>query len=626
MSTSLRGTTMMAMLVLTAAATGVSAQAGLVDHGAAVPLAERRGVVATRTPDGKQVVVACSLDLSPRPWVLVTDLDTGVTTQVFMPEGTPNSPPYGSLLGSNGKFYTCEGATFLELDLATREFTFHAAPVAGQCYLGFTEGPDGRVYAGSCSGCHLICFDPKTRELKDYGRLDPVQQYPSHLAVDSAGWVYAGIGTARHNIVAFNPATGERRQLIPEADRQIGTAVVCPGADGKAYGEFKDSHFQLFAGQATPITKEQMGPRAAVHNIGWGTILSDLPDGRRVRAYNMEQKWLEVEDTQTKTVNKLTFDYQSEGTHLRVLAGGPDGLVWGSSAHPSFACTFDPRTRKLEVKPGGQAWKSIAFQGPYVMGNEYTGGRLWLYDTRQPWTTPGTEATNNPRLLKTYAPDINVPVGALAYPDGKHLLMSGEPGYGYLGGGIGIYNVETNESQLLTHRQLIPDHSVQTMAALPDGNVICGTTVAGGHGTVAAAKEGVLFVLDWPTKQVAYQLVPVPGSSSIAALHVGSDGLVYGLASPATFFVFDPKEKRVVRSQALPDCGGAVFGSALLPDGQGHLLTVLSGGVVRVTQREFAVEKLAAPPATITGGTALVGGRVYFAIGSHLWSYALTGG
>jgi len=612
-------------IVVMLTATGALAQQGFVDHGAAVPLAERRGVVATQAPDGSNLAIACSLDLSPRPWILVTDLDGGETTQQYMPEGTPNSAPYASLLSGNGRFYTCEGATFLEFDLAAREFTYHAVPVPGQSYLSFTEVPGGPIYAGSHPGTNLICFDPETREITDYGRLDPEQQYLSHLAVDNAGWVYGGIGTARHNIVAFNPATGERRPLIAEEDREIGTASVYPGADGRVYGRFKDSYFLLFEGVATAVTEAEMGERAPIHNIYWGDVLSAFPDGRRVRAYSLEQKWLEVESPDAEEVRRISFDYESEGTYLRVLAGSPDGLVYGCSAHPSFACIFDPATQAIEImQPGHQAWKSIAFQGPYVMGNHYGGGKLWLYDTRRPWTGPGSEETDNPRLVAQYAPDINVPVGALAHPDGRHLLMSGEPGYGYLGGGIGIYDIETDESLLLTHHDLIPDHSVQSMAALPDGNVICGTTVAGGHGTRATATEAVLFILDWQTKQVTYQTVPVPGSTSLAALHVGPDGVVHGLASPATFFVFDPARGEVLQTQALDDSGRAVFGDALVPDGQGHLYTVLSEGIVRITLQGFAVEKLATPPASITGGVAVVGGRIYFASGSHLWSYDLS--
>jgi len=589
-----------------------------------VPLAEKRGVVATQAPDGSHLAIACSLDLSPRPWMLVTDLDTGETEQVYMPEGTPNSAPYASLLSSNGRFYTCEGPTFLEFDLAAREFTFHAMPVRGQSYLSFTEVPGGPIYCGSHPGTNLVRFNPETREIEDLGRLDDEQQYLSHLAVDSSGWVYGGIGTARHNIVAFDPATGERRGLIAEEDRQIGTASVYPGADGKVYGQFKEDRFLLFEGRATPTAKEEMGPRAPINNIYWGTVLSVFWDDRRVRAYNLEEKWLEVEGPGEGETRRIEFDYESEGTYLRVLAGGLDGVIYGCSAHPSFAFTFHPGTQQFDVKPGRQAWKSIAFQGRYVMGNHYGGGKLWLYDTTRPWTGPGSEESDNPRLVVQYAPDINVPVGALAHPDGVHLLMSGRPGYGYLGGGIGIYNIETGESLLLRHEELIPHHSIQAMAALPDGDVICGTTIAGGHGTRATGTEGVLFILDWQTKTVTYQTVPVSGSPSIAALHADEDGLVYGVATASTFFVCDPEKQEVVQSQALEDCGSPVFGGGLLmPDGQGNLYTVLSQGIMRITMDGFTIERLATPPTSATGGMALVDGRVYFSIGSHLWSYGL---
>jgi hypothetical protein len=115
----------------------------------------------------------------------------------------------------------------------------------------------------------------------------------------------------------------------------------------------------------------------------------------------------------------------------------------------------------------------------------------------------------------------------------------------------------------------------------------------------------------------------VPGSSTVAALHVGPDGLVYGLAAPATFFAFDPAQREVLRTEPVPDCGAAVFGDLLVPDGNGYLYSVLSQGIMRVTMKGLEIEELAAPQANITGGVAVVDGRIYFAIGSHLWSYAL---
>ena len=81
----------------------------------------------------------------------------------------------------------------------------------------------------------LISYDPKTKETKDHGRMDDKEQYLSNLACDDAGWVYCGIGTARHNTVAYSPGTGEKRQIVPDESRGIRTGLVQRGTDGKAY-------------------------------------------------------------------------------------------------------------------------------------------------------------------------------------------------------------------------------------------------------------------------------------------------------------------------------------------------------------------------------------------------------
>ena len=144
--------TAMAAGALFLSAAAVMAQTGFTDHGVGTPLAERRGVVATRDANGKYVAVACSTDLSPRRWLLVTDIDSGDTTQVWCPEGVPTEGPYGSLLASNGRFYTGAGRTLLEFDVTARDWTFHGIPVPGaSAYLRLIEGPDGLIY-GTAGG------------------------------------------------------------------------------------------------------------------------------------------------------------------------------------------------------------------------------------------------------------------------------------------------------------------------------------------------------------------------------------------------------------------------------------------------------------------------------------------
>jgi len=114
----------------------------------------------------------------------------------------------------------------------------------------------------------------------------------------------------------------------------------------------------------------------------------------------------------------------------------------------------------------------------------------------------------------------------------------------------------------------------------------------------------------------------VPGDPNLVSLEVGVDGLVYGLSSNSTLFVFAPDRKQVMQRQGLAAYGG-VPRQALHGAPDGSLYALLSAAIVRITPATLAVEKLATPPVSISAGGALADGRLYFASGAHLWSYSL---
>jgi len=741
----------------------------LIDHGVAVPLAESRGAVATEDANGNSLAICCSLDMSPRGWILVTDIDSEESTQVWYPEGVPNSAPYGSVLAKTGKFYTAASRHLLEFDPTTRDWSWHGVPSPdASAYLRIIEAPDGTIWGGDVYRAGLISFDPDTRETKDHGRLDEAQKYLSSLAVDDSGWLYGGIGTQLGNIVAYNPETGEKIQIPDQDQRKVGSASVYRGTDGKVYGKatLKSGvvNYRLFAGKAEVIEAGDVVAKEPSGDIGWGQKSGTFPDGRKLTRYDLVNRWLDIYDPATKQTKRIEIDYESEGSTIRVITGGPDGKVYGNSAHPSRNFVLDPVEGVPHHREGAIAVKGYAVQGKYVIGGHYGGGRLYIYDTTRPWhmaaisgtvaggigakpltklastdagkidylssydivlfraddyggqihfdipaeadgdyyliialyKSPGyctvqfsldgktvgepyegcakvvepgphqvagpfplkagkhrvsvetikAEAGNpwigistialtqqkpdeairkaeraNPYLAAVYSPDINVPWGAAAHPDGKHVMISGKPGYGYIGGGIGIYNIETDEELLLKHEDLIPGQSIVAMAPLENGDIVCGTSISGGHGTTAVAKTAVLFILDWKTKEISWQTPAPVNATEIGLLKKGSDGLIYGIAG-STLFVFDQQKKEVVHTAPLGDYGGrTVNGMACGPDGNIYL--VFTKAILRVKPGSFEVEKIAEPPANATAGIAVVAGRVYFAIGSHLWSAKL---
>jgi len=762
-----------ALTVASAVLAPALAQNGFTDHGVGAKVAECRGVVTLRDGNGRNLVIALTLDESPRGYILVTDIDTGETKQYWYPEGVGNAAVFASLMSRNGRFYTGAGKVLLEFDPTRREWLFHGVPQQeAACFVGsaMADGPDGLIFAGTYPNCHLVSFNPQTKEMKDYGQLDPAEHYFNTLAFDSAGWAYAGIGTARWNIVACNPRTGERRQILAEEERQLGTATVYTGQDGKVYGIAGAQWFRLFEGKGEKINPQDASPRAPTGAIGWGQRTGTFPDGRQLVFYDLENRRLRVADPKTGQEKEIAFDYEAGGVMVTSLATGPEDIVYASTAHPMHLLKLDPRAKSLQdlgpiPRVGGGNFCSMARCGNLLIGAQYSAGALWAYDVTRPWnprsqrkvvglpaqelvkrgqgrdghftyladhdvaffhgdkfgaegsialivpktgrfylhilpytseryctvqflfdgkeigkpfvatskqTRPGEllvfgpldlragehtltlrtletkgqepwcalvavdlsaqkkdrlieEDPGNPRVLAEWHDDICRPRAALTHPDGKHVMMSGFAGYGRCGGGIGIYNLETGEATLLTaDKDLLPGHSTIALKALPDGNLVGGTSIeapGGGHPT---AKAPELYLLDWKTRKIIFHAPVLPGAGDIISLEVGGNSLIYGLTANSTFFVFDPRSKQITHQESFAAYGG-VPRHALHWGPDGKLFAMLSKAILRINPGSLQHEKLADSPVTITAGGALAKGFLCFASGAHLWSYQIPG-
>ncbi len=754
------------LTLLTVPGSMVLAQNGFTDLGIGAPVIESRGVVATVDDNGNHVVIAHASG-----FVLVTDVDTGETVQIPTPPGMPAASMYGSVLASNRKHYVGHGNHIAEFDPTKREWTYHElGAAADSCYIGVTEGPEGVIWAGGYPRLHLVSFDFNTREIKDHGQMDPTEAYISTIAVDDRGWVYLGIGTARSNLVAYNPATGERRQLVDEEDRITGGGHVYPGVDGQVYGSNAEQWYRMYDGQATEIQQADAEEEKDVGSIYWPNTTFDLPDGRRVIEYAMPESYMKIYDPKTDETKTITFAYETEGAHISGTGVGPDGKIYASSGHPMHMIVYDPTTGKLgDLGPipdiGNGHINMIARQSQYVLGGSYGGGRLWAYDTTKPWNPSGgrpafamsaeqladrgripdgevkhipghdvtffkaadygVEATftldvradgqyylhilpylgsgyctlqfsfdgkevgepyvatdpylrpgspvvigpmelkagqhrlgvrlidndspnpwgalcgvdlttqkrddliqasePNPIALAQWSADIGRPRYVLAHPDGHTVLMTGYPGYGRCGGGVGIYDFQTGESSLLTaDDDLLPGLTTVELKALSD-DMLFGITSAlaltGGH---RIAEEAEIYMLKWPEREIVFHTVPVKGADRIVSCTIGPDGLVYALTDSAVVFAFDPASKEVVRTADLSEYGG-VPRLSMHTGPDGNIYALMSGAVLRLKPGTLEHEKLGQPPTGVGNGGALHEGVLYYSSGSHLWSYQLPG-
>jgi len=645
----------MALCLLVGAVSGFAQTPNdLKDHGIPVPAAENRGYTVTVDGEDNRVVLIWQMDAGTR-YQLVIYADTGKVLQVPV-EPYAGDNAFAVWHSTRGLWYSHYGSHFYEFDPKTLTFTF-GGETPSRCAMSMHEDSSGVIWASLYPNAHLVSFNPETRELVNYGQVNEETwaQYTTYMAMDEAGWVYVGIGNTLAQLVGFNPATGERRAYVPQEKREHGVGYPFVGSDGKVYATVPgwSSANVLLAGEPAPIEgtegmqHDQLMQLLAKQEpaVGLDPIrgarsrsLRQFPDGSRITKVDLEARLLGVVDADG-TAREVAFDYKTPGPELAVLYAGPDGRIYGSTAHPSRLFTYDPAKDQLVFYPAGKiAFKSLRTQGNYLFGGHYSGGVFWLVDTSKPLTLapvpsifgqeitydkPEEGAADNPQNLGKFQPNVNIPRNAFAHPDGKHIMISGQPGYGYVGGGLVIYNLETKEITQLTHKDLLPDYSTMAIAALPNGDLLCGTSPRGGHGTNTMHDYATLYILDWQTKKVIWQSEPLEQMQSMQSMIQGPDGLYYCVGGDGSFLVFNGQSREVVHTASLSEYGGHTTNQAMVLGPDNKIYLGLTKALLRITPGTFEVEKLCEPPGGIQAGLGIISGRVYFGSRAHLMSFGL---
>ncbi|HOM81208.1 MAG TPA: hypothetical protein PLZ94_05450 [Armatimonadota bacterium] len=605
---------------------------GFADHGVATPISNHRGIVATVDGEGRNVVLLWLYDHRGGYALLMIDAETGRSKEFPIPFPTGGDGPFASILSSANKFYTHFGSHFIEFDPVKGEFTFYHKTVP-QMAMGMTEDDNGVIWSVTYPNSGVASYNPKTGEFKDYGHVyqQNWRQYQRSVAADDQGWIYFAVGNTRSQIIALDPKTGQATPLVPESERAQGTAYVYRDLDGKVYGQVLAGRDQpwleLYGGKARPIGKLEAQRKKTIITGSQGLFHRDFPDGSRIAQCDTVERILTIEDPEKKQ-KTVRFDYQSEGAHIMGVAVAPDGTICGGTAFPMRFFSFDPKTDKWVNRPAYGQWNTVARQGDRFFVGGYTAGFLLEWDPAKPWVnTEKGKAECNPRFLTECPPTINRPHELLATPDGKWVFLAGTPGYGYTGGGLLLWNRETGTRTLLEHTDLIPDHSTMSLALLPDGKLLGGTTISPGTGGEQKAKEAELYILDPTTCKVEWHAVVFPGVASYTDLAPGPRGLIYGVADQKRFFVFDPKERKVVHEQDLT----AEFGQTIshqgprvfVPAPDGTLYMLFVKGIAKVDPQTHAIQMVAESPVRIAAGGDIVDGRLYFAYGSHVYSFKL---
>lgn len=358
---------------------------GMQDHGIGVAACELRHAVAGKDAAGRPFVFGAMLDSGKDRYLLYTELDTGKTFQYFIPY--PRGFFSGAVLTPQGKYVTSLAGKVILFDINTRKLTISPENPIGSTSWSAAIGPDGMVYLGNVP-CTLVAVNPETGEIKNCGRMDPKETQLYWIASDKKGWIYCGNGVARSGVVAYNPKTGEKKELVPDPFRKLGSGYAADLPDGTVYINTPSGFSAICEGGEILQCPVPHRPKEADRpHLKYGTRKYTISPTQKIINYNNHK--CEIVWNDNGVLKSVPYTYKSGGASLTCLAAGPDGKIYISSAHPHHLSTLDTKTGKITdhgynpTVSGGNFCNMTSFNGK-VYSCEYSHGRMWELDTAKP--------------------------------------------------------------------------------------------------------------------------------------------------------------------------------------------------------------------------------------------------
>jgi outer membrane protein assembly factor BamB len=522
---------------------------------------------------------------------------------------------WGLTLGPDGDMYvgTLPDARILRLDPRTGAYTDLGRASSTEQYINsMAVGSDGRIYGSTYPSSKLVRVDPRTGKLEDLGRMDPREQYGTPLAVSDDGFVYVGIGTSRRNLAAYEIATGEHREILPEQYQSAGRTSVVQGADGKVYAWVVSPDWKM--GQAFKLDGFKITPIAA-SELAPGKLTNQLADGRTVK---VSGNTIEVTDPAIKKVVTHPFAYPGRKLPIFRVTTGPDGNVYGSTDMSAHLLRFDPNNSAVEnvgLVGQGEVYSFLNHKDRLLMGTYVCDAPLVSFDPAKPFKS-GPNLNDNPLLVNfTGSNQSWRPMAMAAGADGL-IYVGAVPGYGLLGGPLVTW--DTTNNQVKQYEEVVPDQSVVSLVAA--GKVIAGgCAVNGGGGSHPTATSAVLFLWNPQKQQKIFEATPVPGATGITDLTM-ADGKLFGVAD-STLFVFDVASRKLLYTHAEPISGFVYNSLAAGPDEK--LWGLFAQGIFSVDPKTYQLQVEAHSPVPITAGFALKGNHLFFGSSTDLYRYRI---
>lgn len=540
--------------------------------------------------------------------IVATDPLTG-ESDIF---SSPLASEFGAwaiALSSNGQVYigTLPNAHIMRVNWQSKKLEDMGRPSSTEQYIWqLALGSDKNIYGCTYPNAKLIRFNPVTGKSEDLGRMSETENYGRYIAADNKGFVYVGIGSAKRDLVAYEIATGQHKSILPDARKRPGIMQVVRRTDGVVYA-YDGWWLRLDGFVATPVAGNS-GP--TVPSI-------TLADGRHV-TYKVGS--VSVQKQNGKAV-EFTMRYQGKSLNIFRLGLGPDDRLYGSTGMPGHFFWASPENDKWEEianAGGGEIYSFLSWRDKLICADYSFASPIIIYKPDKPWK-PGLKSEDNPWQIHYMGESAGWRPMAMIVGPQKKVYIGAISDYGHLGGPLCVFDPETGK--LDQYSNVVQDQSVVALAVTAEGIIVGGTTIEGGGGSHPTQAEAKIFLWDPIKREKIFEAVAVSRNSSIEALCVGQDGLVYGFASNGVMFVFDPHARKII-STILNNLGHVIYNS-IGRGTDGNLYGLYTGGIFTIDEQQPTIKRIAAYPPGVTGGFAIRGKRIYFTSGPQIVSYLL---
>ena len=504
----------------------------LINHGTAVYNGHCRSFRTWRDAETGRDYVYCGI-LSTTSLVVQIDVATGKSKS--FPMAPPSGGPFGMEITLEGHvLVTSTGGQLCRIDPKTGR-SWIVADTKGHWMWRIERGADGKYYIATSPQCRLFRFDATTDKLEDLGPVSKTQVYLRRIACGNDGYVYCSTGVTASQIVAYHIATGQTQELLPKQD-------VAPYFLDE-FGHGRDGHIYVHTNRGNAYRFEHgaifPAPTAPKELNGYWQW---LPDGTPVTRV----------DPDAIRVGKkvIPYTYKTGGANIFHLAEGPNQTVYGSTIMPLFLLRYTPQTKKLESLGRGGPDNGEAYSIGHCDGKlyyaTYSQAFLMEYDPAKPWhkDPPGAQQwKTNPKLLGYLGIGNHRPRAMSIDHVQKRVWVGGFAEYGFRHGGLACYDIR--KKKLTTFDKIIPDQSIDALAADATGNVLYGgTNIGRGSGGLAPNTECAhLFAWDTRKNRLLWKLRPSPEMKGFSNL-LYRDGKLYGTTG-FKFFCFDPATRQL---------------------------------------------------------------------------------